>query len=133
MKTCVTLEPNIECLRDHLSKLEMAETLGFGVNSVVEVQRYGQGIDERIGWDTHVVLVDGKPWGFTDQNVLPEYYEVLFAPRVGPYAKRPWTGWLCGGSYSGCKARLEEQSIGDLSVGAIFRTDPPPAVEHLYA
>lgn len=31
----------------------------------VVVEPYG-GFDKRIGWDTHLVLVDGAPVGFTD-------------------------------------------------------------------
>ena len=31
-------------------------------NTKVEPYAY----DERIHWDTHIVLVDGSPWGFTD-------------------------------------------------------------------
>lgn len=32
----------------------------------VEVKKYGTGIDERIGWDTHIVTVKGYVIGFTD-------------------------------------------------------------------
>lgn len=30
------------------------------------VERYGSGIDHRIGWNTHIVTVAGAAWGFTD-------------------------------------------------------------------
>ena len=29
-----------------------------------KIEPYGR--DDRIGWDTYIVLVDGKAWGFTD-------------------------------------------------------------------
>lgn len=37
--------------------------------STVTVEKYGTGIDERIGWDTHIVLVNGQAWGFTNGMV----------------------------------------------------------------
>jgi hypothetical protein len=35
------------------------------------VEKYGPPgeIDGRIGWDTHIVLVNGQAWGFTDGPV----------------------------------------------------------------
>jgi hypothetical protein len=53
-------------LVDHLRKVFMSEVNESGSN--VTVKNYG-GIDERIGWDTHMVLVDGKPYGFTNGPV----------------------------------------------------------------
>ena len=32
----------------------------------VTIEKYGEGIDKRIGWDTHLVCVDGKAALFTD-------------------------------------------------------------------
>lgn len=32
----------------------------------VTIKKYGTGIDERIGWDTHLVCVNGKAVLFTD-------------------------------------------------------------------
>ena len=32
--------------------------------STTVVEPYG--FDDRIGWDTHIVLVKGQAWGFTD-------------------------------------------------------------------
>lgn len=38
----------------------------------IQVEKYGHGIDERIGWDTHLVTLKGVgPVGFTD-GPLPE-------------------------------------------------------------
>jgi len=58
-------------LIDHLQKVWMSEVNESGSN--VTVENYG-GIDERIDWDTHIVLVDGKPYGFTDGPV-PDHDE----------------------------------------------------------
>jgi hypothetical protein len=50
----------------------------FGAGSIrypsrdnVTVVKYGDGIDERIGWDTHLVSVYGSACGFTD-GMVPE-------------------------------------------------------------
>lgn len=32
----------------------------------VTVEKYGNGIDERCGWDTHIVCIKGDAVGFTD-------------------------------------------------------------------
>ena len=53
-------------LVDHLRKVWMSEVNESGSNVVVE--NYG-GIDERIDWDTHIVLVNGEAYGFTDGHV----------------------------------------------------------------
>lgn len=39
------------------------KTLGWKFENVT-VEPYG--FDKRIGWDTHLVCVDGKPVGYTD-------------------------------------------------------------------
>ena len=41
----------------HLSSL--------GYEGAVTVEKYGDGIDRRIGWDTHLVCVNGLPAGYT--------------------------------------------------------------------
>lgn len=56
-------------LVDHLRKSYMNEVNESGSNVVVE--KYGTGIDDRIGWDTHIVTVNGFPDGFTN-GPLPE-------------------------------------------------------------
>ncbi len=53
----------------HLRTVWMSEVNESGSNVVVE--KYGSGIDTRIGWDTHIVLVDDSPYGFTDGPVTP--------------------------------------------------------------
>ncbi len=70
----------------HLRTAWMSEVNESGSN--VTVENYG-GIDERIGWDTHVVLVDGKPYGFTDGPV-PDHSLPCY----------PCLGWWSGGSGS---------------------------------
>jgi hypothetical protein len=36
-------------------------------DEAVHVEKYGHGIDTRIGWDTHIVMIDDwGPAGFTD-------------------------------------------------------------------
>ena len=52
----------------HLRKAYASEVNESGTNVVVK--KYGDGIDERIGWDTHIVLVAGNPYGFTDGPVF---------------------------------------------------------------
>jgi len=37
--------------------------------SDVTVEKYGTGIDERCGWDTHIVCIKGRAVGFTDGMV----------------------------------------------------------------
>lgn len=32
----------------------------------VTVRKYGYGIDERNGWDTHLICIDGKAFAFSD-------------------------------------------------------------------
>ena len=36
-------------------------------DGVVLVEKYG-GFDERIGWNTHLVTIDGNAIGFTDEK-----------------------------------------------------------------
>ena len=40
----------------------------FG-SGAVAVRKYGKGIDERCGWDTHIVTHNGMPVGFTNGPV----------------------------------------------------------------
>ncbi len=45
---------------------ELQRIVGKGV---LTVKKYGSGIDERNGWDTHLVSLDGEAMGFTDGTV----------------------------------------------------------------
>ncbi len=63
MREVVELD-NLEQLKHHIRNMYH---LGCGSKlGVVKVEKYGSGIDERIGWDTHLVTLDGSPVGFTD-------------------------------------------------------------------
>lgn len=65
MITCVEIAPSIQAVRQHVEKC-----LGGHAPKplVVTVEPYTY--DERIGWDTHVVLVEGHGvFGFTDGPV----------------------------------------------------------------
>jgi hypothetical protein len=54
METVVEIEPTLTALREAMRL--------FSPEVAVEPI----GVDPRNGWDTHIVLVDGKPWGYTD-------------------------------------------------------------------
>lgn len=57
MATVVELQPSLEALATYLKVPVTA----------VKVEPYW--FDERIGWDTHIVTVDGSPFGFTNGPV----------------------------------------------------------------
>lgn len=48
-----------------------AEWLGWTPSSVVTVEEYG-GYDERIGWHTHLLCIDGRAALFTDGPMPPD-------------------------------------------------------------
>jgi len=67
MATTVEIEPNLEAVARHV---------GVTDPSTVTLKKYGPvPVDPRNGWNTHVVKVNGLPWGFTDGpldlNVTP--------------------------------------------------------------
>ena len=45
---------------DALVAFLQKEWVAWKPDSVVTVEKYGTGIDKRIGWDTHLVCVDGR-------------------------------------------------------------------------
>lgn len=55
MKTVREIEPKIDALAVILTVPP----------SAITVEKYG-GYDDRIGWDTYMVCVEGRPVGFTD-------------------------------------------------------------------
>jgi hypothetical protein len=55
METVREIEPTIDALAVILKV----------PSSAITVEKYG-GYDERIGWDTYLVCVEGQPVGFTD-------------------------------------------------------------------
>ena len=50
-----------------LDELEahLRDALGWKFD-LVGIEKYGSGIDKRIGWDTHIVTVNGRAVGYTD-------------------------------------------------------------------
>jgi len=66
MKEVVEITGRQELI-EHLRKSWCNGVDESGSNVVVE--KYGTGIDTRIGWDTHIVLVGGFPDGFTNGPV----------------------------------------------------------------
>lgn len=70
MKEAVEV-PDRPALIAHLQAIH-AETARYEGGPVirddtVRVEKYGREIDARIGWDTHIVMIDGwGPAGFTD-------------------------------------------------------------------
>jgi len=53
-------------LEDRAALVAHLIELGYAAKeSSVEVENYG-GMDARIGWDTHIVCIDGDAVGFTD-------------------------------------------------------------------
>ncbi len=65
MKTVREFE-TIKELADHLQ----AEVDKYGPEMIdcskITFEKYGEGIDDRIGWDDYAVYVDGCLFGFTD-------------------------------------------------------------------
>lgn len=52
-------------LASHLNRLNQ-ECGAPEIKDDIEIEKYGSGIDERCGWDTHIVTVGGCARGFTD-------------------------------------------------------------------
>jgi len=67
MKEAVQL-PDRAALIAHLQAIHSGFEEGPVIaDETVRVEKYGRGIDTRIGWDTHIVMIDGwGPAGFTD-------------------------------------------------------------------
>lgn len=64
------LEESMRHVKEFRSRAELeaflkAEWLRWEEGSVVTCKKYG-GFDERIGWDTHLICVDGKAALFSD-------------------------------------------------------------------
>lgn len=60
--------PDRAALIAHLQKTHADTDFSPAINdATVRVEKYGRGIDTRIGWDTHIVMIEGwGPAGFTD-------------------------------------------------------------------
>lgn len=70
-----TLDEAMALVKEFHSRAELeaflkAEWLGWKEGSVVTCEKYG-GFDKRIGWDTHLICVDGKAALFSD-GPIPE-------------------------------------------------------------
>jgi hypothetical protein len=60
------LRASMETVREIAPKIDALAIILKVPPSAIIVEKYGDGIDERIGWDTHLVCVEGLPVGFTD-------------------------------------------------------------------
>jgi hypothetical protein len=75
MATVVNIEPTKKALVEEITK-QYKDVIDMGMVSVdestVSVESYG-GMDERIGWDTYIVMIKNwGPYGFTDGPLLDE-------------------------------------------------------------
>ena len=66
LKTTEEIEPTLGALTDFIAiKLD-----GWSVEvnrKLIKVEKYGRGIDDRCGWDTHIVTLEGfGVFGMTD-------------------------------------------------------------------
>ncbi len=66
MKTVLEIDPTAEAIvrvaSDALKPFNFKVTL-----DMIKTEKYGNGIDERIGWDTHIVIIKGYGvFGFID-------------------------------------------------------------------
>lgn len=62
MSTSTLIDATAEALHEHVAA--SLERLGIQ-DGAVTIEKYGTRRDSRNGWDTHMVLLDGTPWGFT--------------------------------------------------------------------
>lgn len=62
MTTAQDIEPTLNAVRAFLAEHGERDA----ATGRVEVTKYGPGIDSRIGWDTHAVMIDGSIAAFTD-------------------------------------------------------------------
>lgn len=63
MKTVTEIEPTTEAIAEYLRS--QWDSLGYGVYPEnIRVEPYG--FDERIEWNTYIVLLDGNGVAFTD-------------------------------------------------------------------
>lgn len=62
MSTSTLIDATAEALKEHVAA--SLERLGVP-DGEVTLEKCGTRRDSRNGWDTHMVLLDGTPWGFT--------------------------------------------------------------------
>lgn len=63
MKTVTDVSPTIDAVKNHL----VSKGLSIGDDDLVEVSYYGR--DDRIGWDTYAVTLNGAIYAWTDGPV----------------------------------------------------------------
>ena len=68
METVCEIEPTLEAVVDHMHADKGWPGLYAKVTpETVRVEKYGSGTDPRIGWNTHIVTIEGYGvYGFTD-------------------------------------------------------------------
>ena len=67
MKTVEEIKPTISAVREYFKQNSFMPDLYDGK---IEVKPYG--FDDRINWNTHIVTIDGKAIGFTNEPVEVE-------------------------------------------------------------
>jgi len=81
MLTVAKIDATADAVAAHINE----EWKDFGpivTTSMVRVEKYGIGIDKRIGWDTHIVLIENfGPFGFTD-SPLTHNVELSSSPAT---------------------------------------------------
>lgn len=72
MATVAEITPTKEAVAAHVSAAMEGWPDSDVTPEMVRVEKYGVGVDYRIGWDTHIVLIEGSgPFGFTDGPLTP--------------------------------------------------------------
>lgn len=68
MEHAAEIEPTAEAIAEYVSKMLDPEFYATPFTAAqISVKKYGWGIDHRIGWDTHLVTVEGfGTFGYTD-------------------------------------------------------------------
>ncbi|WBF77642.1 hypothetical protein A73_48 [Escherichia phage A73] len=65
LKTVKQIESTKQALVDHINK-ELGKPFNFSVDSISIVEK---GVDERINWNNHLILIDGfGVFGYCDQH-----------------------------------------------------------------
>ncbi len=65
MATAFECSSTVKALKQSIRRRNPFPFVSNDFKNIV-VKPYGTGIDSRNGWDTHIVLIDGYPIGFTD-------------------------------------------------------------------
>jgi len=72
MATVAEIEPTAQAVADHITATWSWSLKEAISPNAVKVEKYGEGIDTRIGWNTHIVTVDGHGvFGMTDGPLQP--------------------------------------------------------------